>query len=1250
MNLKILICIATVFLLNLYNLSAQDQVLDINIACKDQVVNQSDCIEFTCGTIDQLSALQFTIVYDPTVLQFIGNPSTTNSVLTNLSKDNFDTSIPGVITFIWFQNGIDITIPNSFLFSLCFDYIGQPGESSLVSINSIKTEIEAVSEIGNVNVNIMDCEANVLPFGRSIITKYCNPTTMTSTDGSLCFYGIGGMPPYNYIVTNGVVIDSGTLNDKEEKCLSGLPKGTYTITMVDASNIVFTPKNVLMVDFDTNPKFDVEFKKPSCFYRNDGTMMISNVNVSTIESKIQWSNGLFNTNMQTDLFPGKYSVTVIDGNGCKTTKDLDLSVDTLKLDLEVIQPGRCKGLKDAQIKITGTGGTPNPLDGTYDATLTSIFSKLPTNPYLWMAAPSGKITIQLRDYAKNFLGNLNPCVVEKMIDVPYTDTIKFDEIIVDDIKCKGKSLGKVEVKFGGTGTIYTIIREANLLTNAPIVPGGGVLGNIKYINNELKAGKYYIVAKSNFNCLDSFIWEIKEPPTAFVVNAQIVQPNCAGGLGSIKLTPTGGQSPYTIKWSDGDTANEKNNLQPGDYKVTVTDFLKCDTIFNISLSTGGDPKPDANVLKAITCNGFKNGEVIVNIPGTGTAITYLWKNKSGEQWNTKIVTGLGFGTYYVTVTVDGCVGIDSTTLFDPIGLKITDVQIIQPECPKGGAKGSIGLSVDGGFPTYRYEWRKQGSPTVIGTQSVLGNLETGTYLVSIFDQNNCVKDTTILLQAPSNFNINVTNLFDVSCYGFSDGRAVAKASLGPINNGKYTFFWSNGQKSGGLFDMDPNFTLESGKNWVFVADTKCVSDTVFFNIGTPPAIITEEIITGICTGDCKGQIEVKATGGAAPPLVVSWPTVNGGEVGNVVYNLCIGSYPYQVKDGGGCIFKDTVVISAADTLKLAINESITEPLSCRNSSGQIGIDVAGGKPTYTFKWTGSNSISNIANNLGKGIYSVTVTDANGCTNELSYTLSSPNPIEATFLPLIAPDCFGGKTCIKVENVIGGTGNYTMQINNGFRIPIDSCLQLFSGKYLVSIYDGAGCKSDYEKIIPEKAPIEVDLGEDIKVNLGEQIEKIEPNINTEFKIINYNWQGLKDLACLDSLCEAIGGIPKSSQAIKLIVTDENGCTGIDEINVELSDDRNVFIPNIFNLSSDNETNSKFEVVIGFGVELVEEIMIFDRWGTIVHQRFNYIPDLTTGWDGRLGSQPALPGVYVFRAKVKFIDGVNKVYFGDVTLFK
>lgn len=1247
MNLKVLVCVATVFILSLCKSYAQDQTLDLTIDCKDQVENETLCIPFKVNAIEELVGLQFTIIYDPTVIQYIDSPFI-GPCLTNLTKDNFDASLPGVITFLWTDSKAVTLPPDCTLFELCFKYIGQPGESSVIGISSVATEIEAVSELGKVTLVAPDCITTVLPFGRSIVTKYCNPSSNIASDGTLCFYGIGGTGPYTYTVSNGGVISTGQINDKEEKCLTGLPKGTYTITIVDADNIVFTPKNVAIIDANTNPSFDVEARKPSCFYRNDGTIKLKNINVSTIESKIQWSNGRFNTDTLGELRTGIYTATLIDGNGCKTTKTVDLSIDTLKLKIDVLNPGRCKGSKDAELRVTVTGGTPNPLDNSYDATLSGTFSKLPTNPYVWLNAPSGKLTLQVRDYAKNYLMNLNPCIVEQTINVPYTDTVKFEEVIVEDIKCKGRDIGKVQVKFSGTGTNYSITREAVQGTNKAIKPGGGLLGKNTYINDSLVGGKYYVVAKSEFGCIDTFKWEIKEPPSRMQVVAEVIQPNCSGGLGNIKLNIKDGVPDYDVKWEDGSILLERSNLAPGDYKVTVTDAFKCDSVLSIKLNTAGAPSITANVLKAITCNNLKNGEVIANVNSTSTNITYLWKDANGNQWTTKTVTGLGAGNYFLTVTVDGCVGTSTVTLANPPGMIIEDVEIVRPECPKGGALGSIGLTVEGGFKPYTFEWKKLGVTTVLGTLSVQANLEAGTYVVTISDQNKCTKDTTIVLTPPTSFKIDVTNIIAASCNEIMDGKANAKASLGPVNNGKYTFFWSNGQKSLGLFDMDVNLTLKGGKNWVFVTDTKCVSDTVFFDVGLPPAIVALPTVSGLCSGDCTAQIDVATSGGAADPLVVTWPTL--AQTGSTVFNLCIGDYPFIVTDGAGCIYKDTVVISPADTMKITINDAITEPLSCRNAQGQIGVDVSGGKPQYTYQWTGSSSSTNIAKDLPQGTYTVKVTDANGCTSELSYTLSRPNPIEAIIDPPTAPACFGGKTCIKVNSVTGGTGNYTMQINNALRIPIDSCVLLFSGDYLVSIFDGAGCKTDYPVTIPTKAPIEVNLGDDISISLGQTIEKIEGIVTSEFSIVNYNWQSTSELACLDANCQAIGGIPTTDQVVSLVVTDENGCTGVDELSIFVSDERNVFVPNILNLTSSVESNRKFEIVTGFGVEKIESLVVYDRWGAIVHKRENYLPDLTTGWDGNLAGQPALPGVYVFRAKVKFIDGASKVYFGDVTLFK
>ena len=74
----------------------------------------------------------------------------------------------------------------------------------------------------------------------------------------------------------------------------------------------------------------------------------------------------------------------------------------------------------------------------------------------------------------------------------------------------------------------------------------------------------------------------------------------------------------------------------------------------------------------------------------------------------------------------------------------------------------------------------------------------------------------------------------------------------------------------------------------------------------------------------------------------------------------------------------------------------------------------------------------------------------------------------------------------MSDVVGGVaGNYTMQINNGLRIPIDSCLQLFARRVPVSIFDASGCKVDTTAVITQPEPILVELGEDREINLGKK---------------------------------------------------------------------------------------------------------------------------------------------------------------------
>ena len=75
---------------------------------------------------------------------------------------------------------------------------------------------------------------------------------------------------------------------------------------------------------------------------------------------------------------------------------------------------------------------------------------------------------------------------------------------------------------------------------------------------------------------------------------------------------------------------------------------------------------------------------------------------------------------------------------------------------------------------------------------------------------------------------------------------------------------------------------------------------------------------------------------------------------------------------------------------------------------------------------------------------------------------------------------------------------------------------------------------------------------------------------------------------------------------------------------------------------------------FGGEDVEEIksfQVFDRWGALVHEFYNFQPnDISSAWDGTVRGDKATPAVFVYYAEILFKDGELIIYKGDVTLYR
>ena len=176
-------------------------------------------------------------------------------------------------------------------------------------------------------------------------------------------------------------------------------------------------------------------------------------------------------------------------------------------------------------------------------------------------------------------------------------------------------------------------------------------------------------------------------------------------------------------------------------------------------------------------------------------------------------------------------------------------------------------------------------------------------------------------------------------------------------------------------------------------------------------------------------------------------------------------------------------------------------------------------------------------------------------------------------------------------------------------------------------------------------VEIDLGDDHQIN---------PIVAATAPIVQFDCDPMgPEFTCLDSLCSRVSVSPLTTTTYTLTITDENGCTTSDDIKVDINNTRNVYVPNVFTPNGDG-FNDIFRPRAGQGIQQINFMRIFDRWGNLVFEAENFLPSDTdlgsVGWDGKFGGKFMNPGVFVFVVEVEFIDGRILLYRGDVTLIR
>lgn len=489
-----------------------------------------------------------------------------------------------------------------------------------------------------------------------------------------------------------------------------------------------------------------------------------------------------------------------------------------------------------------------------------------------------------------------------------------------------------------------------------------------------------------------------------------------------------------------------------------------------------------------------------------SSLTYQWTGPGivGPNNQASITVNLP-GTYTVVVTdCEGCTATASYT--KPPALEVTAVTT-NVTC-YGGTNGSIDVSVSGGTPSYHYLWNDGAT-----TQDRSG-LSAGTYTVTVTDENDCTATLTKTITQPTELIVTavVTN---VTCGG-SNGAIDVSVSGGTP---PYDYLWNDGATS------QDRTNLTAGTYTVTVSDEHNCTVEASFTVTEPDCELSITATSGnvSCHGSTDGSIDVTASG-VQCDVSYLW---NDGVTTEDRTGLAAGTYTVIVTDGANCTASLTVTITEPDELE--ISGTVLDVSITAGADGSIDVTVTGGTLPYTYLWNDGVTTED-RTGLTAGTYSVTVTDAHGCTKQKTFIVNEPPCSFAITQNHTDVSCYGGNDGSIVIGFHGEQGTVTFLWSDGATTQNRSGLT--AGTYTVTATDEGGCTAT--RTITIEQPDELVISGttiDVTINGGSD-GSIDVTVTGGTGPYTYLWND-------GATTEDRTGLAAGTYTVT--VTDDHGCT-------------------------------------------------------------------------------------------------------------
>ncbi|MBN8703851.1 MAG: PKD domain-containing protein [Bacteroidetes bacterium] len=673
-------------------------------------------------------------------------------------------------------------------------------------------------------------------------------------------------------------------------------------------------------------------------------------------------------------------------------------------------------------------------------------------------------------------------------------------VTTTNVSCFAGSNGTAMVSAFGASVPYMYLWSSNASSQSASLASA------------LTSGIYTVTVTDSKNCFSIGTTTVTQPSSALSMSVVAINNvSCnAGSDGNIQVAVFGGTAPYFYNWQPtANMGNSISNLTMGNYTVTITDNNGCSIINNTLVIT--EPAALSMVITPsfVTCNSGSNGAASAVVSGGTAPYKFLWSINNTNS----TISSLPIGVYGLTVTdAEFCVLTETTSITQPPAITHT-ISFSNATCFQ--SNGSATIAAAGGSGAFSFVWNN-GQTTATATSLVSAN-----YQATITDGAGCNQTTNVQIFNEPGVTAQPLATTTITCFGQCNGAGTV-GSVG--GRAPYSYVWFNGSTSTTVTG------LCAGLYTATVTDsTGCVSSTAFFV--NQPALLTSSVVftNVLCYSGTTGDASLIVTGGKTP-YTYYW---SNGATTFGISGLPAAMYQATISDANNCSTTNTVTITEPAQLLIQTNSVVA--VSCYgDANGVISASVVGGSGSYQYSWSSLLASSSVVSNLTAGVYSLTVTDQNLCTDTSLFIINQPAVLATATTSITNPTCYAGNNGSASASVSGGTPNYQYSWQGTAQTTVFAT-GLIVGSYTLLVSDANNCKDTLVVTLSEPLPVIAIAGTLDSICFGQSVS-ISATATGGGGSYSYSW--IPGLPGNDSV-QVVS--PTTTTNYTIIAYDQNGCS-------------------------------------------------------------------------------------------------------------